>query len=106
MNNNNCIRNLLKYIALLQDNSNKDCNSLCSNNYNTRVIQLYKRNGDLLSINSSSYFRIMNVCGDCCTLLLLSNNSSTYSSLGEYVTIDCNCIGCVRCIEDISISGI
>ncbi len=106
MNNNNCIRNLLKYIALLQDNSSKSCNSLCSNNYNTRVIQLYKRNGDLLSINSYSYFRIMKVCDNCCTLLLLNNNSSSYSSSGEYITIDCNCIGCVRCVEDISITGI
>ena len=52
MDENNCMNNLLKYICLLQDNSTNNCNRLCSNNYNTRVLQIYKKNGELLEINN------------------------------------------------------
>ena len=48
MYENNCMNNLLKYICLLQDNSTNNCNRLCSNNYNTRVLQIYKKNGDFI----------------------------------------------------------
>lgn len=104
MDENNCMNNLLKYICLLQDNSTNNCNRLCSNNYNTRVLQIYKKNGELLEINNSTYYRVMNVKNNCCTLLLLSLNNSTFSSLNEFITISTNCISAIRCYEDIIIN--
>lgn len=99
MKDNHCINNLLKYINLLQNNSINN-NSL-NNNYNTRVIELYKKNGSLLEINNTSYFRIMDINNNCCKLLLLSLNNGSYCSMNEYITISTKCICAIRCIKDI-----
>ena len=125
MNTNSCIKNLLKLILLLQNNSSNKCINNCSkpylgvsnnSNYNTRVISLYKKNGDIYTIEytdnegnnlTSSIFRVMGIDGDCCTLLILNNNNNNnYSSTGQYITVNLNCICAVRCLIDTNISNI
>lgn len=128
MAGNRCIKNLLKLICLLQNNSinnfpmNEGCikpflgpniNSIC---YNTRVITLYKKNGEIFSSsyidsnnnpNSSSFFRVSNVTDDCCTLLILSLSSENeYISTNQYVTVNLNCICAIKCLEDVKINNL
>ena len=123
MKTNFCIRNLLKYILVLQNNS---CESSCySDNcskaflgpsisfgqYNTRVITLYTKNSQLFEspfyingiVQSSSYFRLQEVDDDCCTLLILYNNGQ-YSSTGQTIKVKLSCIAAIKCIEDINIT--
>lgn len=121
MKSNNCIRNLLRVICLLQSNSLDRCNfsdcskpflgpSINSVCYNTRVITLYNKNGDIFTStygdSSSSYFRIQSVFDNCVTLLILDYNNNEYISTGEFITINISCIGAVKCIEDVSINTI
>ena len=119
MTNNYCIHNLLKFICLMQDHSNNQCfsgsscqkpflgpiiNSPC---YNTRVVSLYQKNGELFSVTiqdtAYSYFRVMNVNETCCQLLILNNNQGNYTSTQQYITVDIHCIGAIRCIQDINL---
>lgn len=113
--NNNCITNLLKFICLLQNNSISNCSSnnscdrpfLGTNNsicYNTRVISLYRKDGSLFTTDNNSYYRVMDVNDSCCTLLILNNDG--YQSTNNYITVNLNCIGAVRCISDIYINNI
>lgn len=129
MSSNNCIGNLLKLICLLQDNSTDTCglDSGCSrpflgNNinclcYNTRVVQLYRCNGSLIETNfndeantnlSSNLYRVMSVNNNCCTLLILyyNNENNNYTSTHEYITINLDCIGAVRCISDVTVNNL
>lgn len=124
MDTNNCISNLLKLICLLQNNSIDSCSydGCCKpylgetsiNIYNTRVISLYKKNGDIFSAPyndegtlTSNFFRVMSVDDTCCTLLILSADSSgTYQTTGQFITVNLNCICAVRCINDIYIENI
>ena len=119
---NSCIRNLLKLILVLQNNSmdiscgSNDCSkpflgpSLSIDCYNTRVITLYKKNGEIFSStygdSSSSYFRIQSVSDDCVTLLILENTSDGYISTGEFITINISCICAVKCIEDVVVNNL
>ncbi len=117
MKENNCLRNLLKFICLLQDNST---NHLCQRNcekpvlgpmysscYDTRVVSFYQRDGHLFSItiddNTYSYFRIMNVHNACCQLLILQRENNIYSSTNQFITLDIHCIGAICCIQDINL---
>ena len=92
MTTNRCIKNLLKLIALLQDNSLDECcveegctkpflgptiNCIC---YNTRIITLYNKKGTILSANymdnsnvvqTSTLFRVHKVDDNCVTLRVL-----------------------------------
>ncbi len=129
MSSNNCIGNLLKLICLLQKNSTDSClldsgcskpflgsnmNCLC---YNTRVIQLYRCNGTLMESTyedntntnlSSNLYRVMSVNNNCCTLLILNydNANDSYNSTRQYITVDLNCIGAVRCIRDVTVNNL
>lgn len=127
MRTNSCIKNLLKFISLLQRNSLNTCaldggctrpflgpivNNTC---YNTRVITLYKRNGEIFeatytdqdgNLNTSSLFRVSDVHHDCCTLLILNENNGEYSSTGEYVTINIGCICAIKCLEDVVVENL
>jgi len=126
MSSNNCIANLLKFICLLQENSTStsrlengcakpylglDENSNC---YNTRVIQLYKRNGKRFStsftgknkIQSSNSYRVVSVNDNCCTLLILNYTRNTYNSTHQYITVDLKCIGAIRCIRDVTVNNL
>lgn len=96
MKENNCIRNLLKLICLLQNNSTDKC-------LNTRIISIYKRNGELLNISNNTFFRVMNINKTCVTLLILNND---YTSTNQYFTIDIKCIGAIKCIIDTYIANL
>lgn len=127
MRNNNCIRNLLKLLCLLQDNSLNKCslddgcikpflgptiNNIC---YNTRVLTLYKKDGTIFSTNytntnneliSSNYFRVNSINDDCATLLILENNDGIYSSTKQFITINLRCICAVKCINDVVVDNL
>ena len=119
MKNNNCIKNLLRLILLLQRNSvSSNClESGCSRAYlgpsfnlicyNTRVITLYRKDGSLLTVpytnGESSYFRVNDISDDCITLLILRRDNDNFYSTRETVTVNVNCICAVKCISDISL---
>ncbi len=125
MSTNSCIRNLLKFISLLQKNSlgtNKlysNCTKpflgpSINNCYNTRVITLYKKNGKLLEVpyqdnntsNTSSLFRINDVKDNCCNLLILTKQKDKYISTGNCITLNINCICAIKCLEDVVIDNL
>ncbi len=120
MRTNHCIRNLLRLIHLLQENSvNTHCledgctkpylgptiNQIC---YNTRVITLYTKNGTLLSSNyidngnmiSSSFFRVEKVFDDCVTLRVLAVDGDDYISTNSFITVNLGCICAIKCVVD------
>ena len=121
---NNCLRNLLKFILLLQNNSCKiyDYEDKCSKpflgpsmlqeTYNTRVINLYTKNGKLFEstfysnnvLSYSSYFRINSIDNDCCTLLILYDNNGEFQSTKETIKVKLCCIGAIKCIGDVNIN--
>ncbi len=127
MSSNSCIKNLLKLICLLQKNSLNTCsldegctkpflgpviNNIC---YNTRVITLYKRNGEIFEatyedsngvLNTSSLFRVNSVNDDCVTLLILTNDGTNYLSTGQFITLNIGCICAIRCLEDVAIDNL
>ena len=120
---NSCIKNLLKLILVLQNNSinvscgSNDCckpflgPSLSIDCYNTRVITLYAKDGSLInspfnnenSDGESSYFRIQDINEDCCTLLILNYVNGEFVSTRNTITINIGCICAVKCIDDIRI---
>ena len=125
-NNNecSCIHDVLKRILMLQrkDYDNETfagCNKpflgpistpVC---YNTRPIQLFNcSSGDAWSfpytidgsISNSSVFRIEALDNCCCTLRILAlQGDGQYTSTTDYVTVDLNCVGAIKCLPDISI---
>lgn len=124
MKTNSCIRNLLKYILVLQNNSCESscCSDSCSKaflgpsisfgQYNTRVISIYTRNSQIFestfyvngSIQTSPFFRLQEVDDDCCTLLILNNNENgQFTSTSQTVKVRLSCIAAIKCIEDINI---
>lgn len=125
MKSNTCIKNLLKIISILQNNSldfssnTSDCSkpflgpSISTAFYNTRVINLYNKYGELIlgtykneSIdNITSFFRVQNVTDSCCTLLLLKrSNENFFQSTHCSMVINLNCIGAIKCVSDVSIN--
>lgn len=124
MNTNYCIRNLLRLICLLQENSNnRNCledgcvkpylgpaiSECC---YNTRIITLYNKDGSIFSTSYlddngntqiSSLFRVQEVFDNCVTLLILREENGTYFSTRQTITIRLNCICAVKCITDTNI---
>ena len=80
--------------------------------YNTRPIQLYNcSNGNPWSFSytlpdgtegTSNIFRIESLDDCCCTcrLLYLNTESNQYTSTGQFVTINLNCCGAIRCLID------
>ena len=127
MQTNNCIKNLLKLIHVLQDNSkNLSCldegclkpflgPSLVDTCYDTRVITLYTKNGELFTanyyddnnvVNMSFLFRIQKVDDDCCTLLILVNDGDEYISTRQTITVKISCICAIKCIEDTVVTNL
>lgn len=121
---NRCIKNLLKLIAMLQDNSvnnhvlENGCtkpflgpNATCIC-YNTRVISLYNKNGNLFSTNyvdsnnvsqSSSLFRVQTVNDDTVNLLILREDNGTYYSTNTFITVKIGCICAIKCVIDTTV---
>lgn len=118
-----CISDILEKILVLQkqdfscDNYvgcdkpylGPTANNIC---YNTRPIQLYICcNGNPWSFNYtseegstavSSILRVEALDECCCTcrILALDTTTGNYTSTGEFVTIDLNCCGAIRCFSD------
>lgn len=117
-----CISEILKKILLLQkqDFDNESyvgcdkpylgpvCNSIC---YNTRPIQLFNCCTGVpwsFSLTSKGYsetsdvFRVESLDDCCCTcrLLCLDTETNSYVGTNEFVTIDLNCCGAIRCLND------
>ena len=126
MKNNHCIRNLLKLICLLQENSiNTGCledgcskpylgpniNNAC---YNTRIITLYNKNGTLLNSNyenngeikNSSFFRVEKVFDDAIVLRILDKNNNNYIATNNFITVNLKCICAIKCIKDVVIENL
>ncbi len=121
-NCSSCIFDILKKILVLQkqdfDQENyvgcdkpylgPVCNSIC---YNTRPIQLYNCcTGAPWSFtytvdgvtNTSDVFRVESLDDCCCTcrILYLDPTTNNYVGTSEFVTIDLNCCGAIRCLSD------
>ena len=118
-----CIFEILKKILILQrqdfDNDNfVGCDkpflgptptNVC---YNTRPIQLYIcASGSPWTFNytladgttgTSDVLRVESLDDCCCTCRILASNTETndYTSTGQFVTIDLNCCGAIRCLND------
>ncbi len=121
-NNNcsSCIFDVLKKILLLQKQDfDNECYVGCDKPflgpsianvcYNTRPFQLYNCctgnpwSFDLTTTEgTSNVFRVEALDDCCCTcrLLTLNTETNTYTSTGEFVTIDLNCCGAIRCLTD------
>jgi len=122
MKENRCIKNLLRLINLLQENStninsiDNTCsrpflgNNLNNTIYNTRPISIYNKNNELLTITTdsgdTSFFRIENINNNCCTLRGIINNNGVYTSTNNFITIKINCICVIRCYPDVQISNL
>lgn len=127
MDSNQCIKNLLKLIHLLQKNSlNKCCledgctkpflgptiDNIC---YNTRVITLYKKDGTIFTTNyfddentlqTSSFFRVEKVNDNCVTLLILNEENGSYFSTNQCITVRIKCICAIKCISDVIVENL
>lgn len=127
MTTNRCIKNLLKLICLLQDNSKDECfcdegctrpflgptiNYIC---YNTRVITLYNKKGTLLTgsyLNSngqsvvSSLFRVEHINDNCVTLRVLYKDNNNYIASNSFINVNLGCICAIQCIEDAVVSNL
>ena len=121
---NNCIKNLLKFICVLQQNSTEltfsstNCTkpflgpSILNECYNTRVLTLYTKDGNLFEstfydtgkLRNSPYFRVQDITDDCCTLLILDNIDGVFISTKQTVVVRLSCICAVKCITDVSVS--
>ena len=124
-----CISEILRKILLLQhreccDDDFVGCDrpflgpSPVSLTYNTRPVQLYNCcTGTPWSFEytladgttgTSDTFRVESVDDCCCTCRLLYTNGGPtgLSSTGNYVTIDLNCCGAIRCLDDTFIETI
>ena len=127
MTTNRCIKNLLKLICLLQENSQDECcieegctkpflgptiNCIC---YNTRVITLYNKKGTLLTgsyLNSngqsevSSLFRVEHINDNCVTLRVLYKDNNNYIASNSFINVNLGCICAIQCIEDAVVSNL
>lgn len=127
-NNNcpSCISNIIQKILLLQK-QNFGCDnyvgcdkpflgpSITSICYNTRPIQLFiAGNGDAWTFSytledgttgTSDILRIESLDDCCCTcrILIFDPTTNTYSSTNQFVTIDLNSCGAIRCFNDVAI---
>ena len=126
METNQCIKNLLKLICVLQNNSqnmaclDEGCTkpflgpTITNSCYNTRVITLYNKQGTLFAtsyidngdIKNSSNFRVQKVEDDCCTLLILNNVDGEFVSTRQTITVRLSCICAVKCIEDVFVNNV
>lgn len=121
---NSCIKNLLKLILVLQNNSvniscgSNDCckpflgPSLSTDCYNTRVVTLYTKDGSLFNgtfddenvTSESPYFRIQDIQDNCCTLMVLNYVNESFIPTRRTVVINIGCICAVKCIDDVRLA--
>lgn len=134
--NKNCNCSFAKTLELIlilqQKGENCDCPKGCSKPFlgptpsgtclNTRPITLYSCcNNTLWTIpftlngttGTSSVFRIENLDDNCATFRVLAPNPETseattfpYVSTNDFFTINLDCIGALKCLEDTFVSGV
>ena len=122
--NNNCIGDLLKRIALLQK---QDCDNNMPSGcdkpflgpirtfecYNTRPISLFNCcNGNAWSfpytlndvVGESTIFRIEALDNCCCTCRVLATDAENQLvTTNDFFTLDLNCVGAIKCLPDVFI---
>lgn len=84
------------------------------NCYNTRIVNIYFCNGKVLTgnyfyngnLNTSTFYRIEDIDNGCIKLLLLRPYNGAFYSTHEYITISLNCIGALKCIQDVYVSNL
>ncbi len=123
MNNENCLKNILKAIVVLQNNaSNTPCNDTgCTRPFlgtlpttvcfNTRPITLYRCDNSLVTLpyndTNTTIFRVESVNDNAIRVLLLALNADgTYTNTNTYATINLGCICAIRCLADTTINNV
>ena len=123
----NCMADILKVILLLQQNvcQNDSCLQTCDRSflgqnatsfYNTRPIVLYPTSCCNTALEmpisksptettTSSVFRLEKLDNCCATCRVLAPNTDTtstfpYVSTNSFFTVNLNCIGAIRCLDD------
>ena len=122
----NCIADILKVILILQEGATQmdSCLETCDRgflgqqcqptNYNTRPIVLYMCGANDVPFSApisksptetttSNVFRVEKLddcCATCRILYLSDSATSEYSNTNQFVTIDLNCCGAIRCLTD------
>ncbi len=121
-----CLNDILKTIMLLQ-NQDFECDSFSGCDkpylgptpnvvcYNTRPISFYNCSTGALweftytaedgTTGTSTVFRVENLDDCCCTCRILypntdTTNDSTYNATNDFFTINLNCVGAIRCLND------
>lgn len=131
-NSCSCFTDILCTIVALQKKINCKDASMCScskpylggdvltSSYNTRPITIYNCcNSELWRVaytlngepGRSTVFRIENVEDCCATFRVLAANPeattlSPYVLTDSFFTINLNCIGALKCLDDVYVSGI
>jgi len=117
-----CISDIIKKILILQkkdfDNDNFiGCDkpflgpTIPITTYNTRPIILYTNDGVPWTFeytidevtSTSNVLRVEYLDECCCTCRILYPNNGGYSSTGQFVTIDLNSCGAIRCLADTNV---
>ena len=123
-----CINEILTVICILQQNAN--CSDTCLDtcdkgflgcqvtniNCNTRPVMLYTCCGngvawsmpiskDPAVTTTSNVFRVEKIDGCCCTFRVLAPNTdetdvNPYIATNSFFTMNLNCIGSLRCLND------
>lgn len=125
-NCSSCISDIIEKIIILQKQDYDNCNFVGCDKpflgpitvtacYNTRPVQLYNcSTGDAWSFNytnaegaeaTTNILRVEALDDCCCTCRLLAPaaTADTYTNTNNFVTIDLNCCGAIRCLADTSI---
>lgn len=117
-----CISDIIKKILILQkkdfDNDNFiGCDkpflgpTIPITTYNTRPIILYTNDGVPWTFeytidevtSTSNVLRVEYLDECCCTCRILYSNNGSYSSTGQFVTIDLHSCGAIRCLTDTNV---
>ena len=117
-----CISDIIKKILILQK-KDFDCDNYvgCDKpflgptiptiTYNTRPIILYTNNGTTWNfdytidgnISNSNVLRVEYLDECCCTCRILNPTENGYSNTNQFVTIDLNSCGAIRCLTDTNV---
>ena len=125
--NNNCLRDILKVINVLQNNASEECqnDNSCTRPFlgnfpevvcfNTRLVTFYRCDNSLVTLpytldgvdGTTTIFRVQDVSDNAVTVLLLQDNGDgTYTNTNTFATINLGCICAIRCIGDTTINNV
>lgn len=121
-----CLAEILTVIEILQENSecNDNCLDTCDRGFlgcstssiqcNTRPVVLYNCctgnpwafpiSKDSTETTTSTVFRIEKIDGCCATFRVLAENTDSngfpFVTTNSFFTINLNCVGAIRCLQD------